>query len=93
MTLNAASLMAFNITQEVKKKYPGCEVEFYNMLSKDTEHVLQEGTYDFVIGPNWNLSPEFDYEMLYQDPYVLVVPTGMILRHMQNTRMKMSCHL
>lgn len=44
------------------------------MLSKDTEHVLQEGTYDFVIGPNWNLSPEFDYEMLYQDPYVLVVP-------------------
>ena len=39
MTLNAASLMAFNITQEVKKKYPGC-----------------------------------DYEMLYQDPYVLVVP-------------------
>lgn len=74
MTLNAASLMAFNITQEVKKKYPGCEVEFYNMLSKDTEHVLQERTYDFVIGPNWNLSPEFDYEMLYQDPYVLVVP-------------------
>ena len=74
MTLNAASLMAFNITQEVKKKYPGCEVELYNMLSKDTEHVLQEGTYDFVIGPNWDLSPEFDYEMLYQDPYVLVVP-------------------
>ena len=44
------------------------------MLSKDTEHVLQEGTYDFVIGPNWGFSPEFDYEMLYQDPYVLVVP-------------------
>ena len=44
------------------------------MLSKDTEHVLQEGTYDFVIGPNWGFPPEFDYEMLYHDPYVLVVP-------------------
>lgn len=74
MTLNAASLAAFDIAKEVRKKYPDCEVEIYNILSKDTEKMLRDGLYDFVIGPNWNLSSEFDYELLYQDPYVLIVP-------------------
>ena len=74
MTLNAASLAAFNVAKEVQKKYPECEVEIYNIFSKDTERTLREGVYDFIIGPNWNLSSEFDYEILYRDPYVLVVP-------------------
>ena len=74
MPLNAASLAAFNVAKEVKKKYPNCELEVYNILSKDMETVLREKKYDFVIGPMKDFSPDFEYDLIYRDSYVLVVP-------------------
>ncbi len=74
MTLNAASLSAFNVEAEVKKKYPDCSIELFNIFSRDMEAALRERKYDFAIGPNLGLPPEFAYDKLYRDPYILVVP-------------------
>lgn len=74
MTLNAASLSAFNVEAEVKKKYPDCNIELFNILSKDIETALNEGRYDFAIGPDLELPPEFAYDYIHRDPYILVVP-------------------
>ena len=74
MPLNAASLAAFDVVKEVEKKYPDCGVEIYNIFSKDMEKALKEWAYDFVIGPMADLSKNVDYDLMYRDFYVLVVP-------------------
>lgn len=74
MTLNSATLLAFNVAEKVEERYPGQQVEIFNMMSKDTEEALKEKQYDFVIGPNVKTSQELIYESLYVDPYILVVP-------------------
>ena len=74
MTLNAASLSAFNVEAEVKKKYPDCSIELFNIFSRDIETALRERKYDFAIGPDLGLSSEFAYDKIYRDPYILIVP-------------------
>lgn len=74
MTLNAASLSAFSVAEEVRKRYPHCTVELFNILSKDMGSLLKENQYDFVIGPDFNLLPDLKSEVFYQDSMILVVP-------------------
>lgn len=74
MTLNAISLSAFNVAAKVKAKYPDCEVELFNLLSKDIPATLKEGKYDFAIGPDLGWPQELIFEKFYQDPLILVVP-------------------
>lgn len=74
MTLNSASLSAYNVAEKVKKRYPGCDVEMYNIMSKDIEAALREGKYDFVIGPALELNSDFGIDILVREPYILIVP-------------------
>lgn len=74
MTLNSASLSAYNVAEKVKKRYPGCDVEMHNIMSKDIEVALREGKYDFVIGPALELNSDFGIDMLVREPYILIVP-------------------
>lgn len=74
MVLGAASLAAFNVADEMRKRHQNCEVEIYNILSKEIESSLREGRFDFAIGPNVIQSQEFAYELINQDYLVLVVP-------------------
>lgn len=74
MTLNAVSLSAFNVVEDVNKKYPDCRVEIFNILSKDICSELKKGTYNFAVGPNVVTSQDFSYEILYNDPYILLAP-------------------
>lgn len=74
MTLNAISLSAFNVAKKVRSRYPECDVELFNLLSKDIPDALKAGKYDFAIGPDLNWSREFVFEKFYQDPLILVVP-------------------
>ena len=54
MTLNAASLSAFNVEAEVKKKIPGLQHRTVQYLSRDIETALRERKYDFAIGRTWD---------------------------------------
>lgn len=74
MTLNAASLSAFNVAEKVKKRYPDCGVDLFNIMSKDIEETLRTGKYDFAIGPNMDMPPEFVNDIISRDPYILIVP-------------------
>lgn len=74
MVLGAASLAAFNVADEIRKRHQNCEVEICNILSKEIEPSLQEGRFDFAIGPNVITSQAFTYELIHQDYLVLVVP-------------------
>ena len=74
MTLNAISLSPFNVAEEVKRRYPDSNAELFNLLSKDIPEMLRNRSYDLVIGPDLDWGPEFKLEVLYRDPYVLVVP-------------------
>lgn len=74
MTLNAASLSAFNVMEEVKKKYPDVSIQLFNLLSKDVVSALQEKKYDFVLGPKLNFPAAISYRAFYKDFYILVVP-------------------
>lgn len=74
MTLNAASLSAFNVVEAINRKYPDCRVEIFNILSKDVCSELKKGTYNFAVGPNVAVTKDFTYEILYNDPYILLVP-------------------
>ena len=68
------SLSAYNVAEKVKKRYPGCDVEMYNIMSKDIEVALREGKYNFVIGPALELNSDFGIDMLVREPYILIVP-------------------
>ena len=74
MTLNSASLSAYNVAEKVKKRYPGCDVEMYNIMSKDIEVALREGKYDFAIGPALEMSSDFEIDIFAREPYILIVP-------------------
>lgn len=74
MTLNSASLSAYNVAEKVKKRYPGCDVEMYNIMSKDIEEALREGKYDFAIGPALEMSSNFEIDIFAREPYILIVP-------------------
>ena len=74
MTLNSASLSAYNVAEKVKKRYPGCDVEMYNIMSKDIEEALREGKYDFAIGPALEMSSDFEIDIFAREPYILIVP-------------------
>lgn len=74
MTLNAVSLSAFNVAEKVRAKYSDCDVELFNLMSKDIPATLKEGKYDFAIGPGLGWPQELVFEKLYQDPLILVVP-------------------
>lgn len=74
MTLNAISLSAFNVADQVKKKYPSCNVELFNLLSKDISAMLQNKKYDFVIGPDLDWPPELVYKVFSREAFILVVP-------------------
>lgn len=74
MPLNAISLSAFNVAEEITKRYPECNVDMFNILSKDIPEMLKNRTYDFVIGPDLNWPQEFVVKFLYKEPYILVVP-------------------
>ena len=52
MTLNAVSLSAFNVAEKVRAKYSDCDVELFNLMSKDIPATLKEGKYDFAIAPD-----------------------------------------
>lgn len=68
MTLNSASLSAYNVAEKVKKRYPGCDVEMYNIMSKDIEEALREGKYDFAIGPALEMSSDFEIDIFAREP-------------------------
>lgn len=74
MTLNAASLSAFNVAEKVKKRYPYCEVELFNIMSKDIEYSLKAKKSDFAIGPNTDVQPVLVNDVFSRDPYILIVP-------------------
>ena len=74
MTLNSASLSAYNVAEKVKKRYPGCDVEMYNIMSKDIEAALRDGKYDFAIGPDLDLNSDFGIDIFVREPYVLIAP-------------------
>lgn len=74
MTLNSISLSAFHVADKVKKKYPACHVELFNLLSKDISVMLENKKYDFVIGPDLDWPPEFVYKVLAREVFILAVP-------------------
>ena len=74
MTLNAVSLSAFNVAEKVRAKYSDCDVELFNLMSKDIPATLKEGKYDFAIGPGLGWPPELVFDKFYQDALILVVP-------------------
>ena len=74
MTLNAVSLSGFNVAEKVRAKYSDCDVELFNLMSKDIPATLKEGKYDFAIGPGLGWPPELVFDKFYQDALILVVP-------------------
>ena len=74
MTLTAIFLSSVNVSEEVKKRYPECDVEIFNILSRDIPALLRENTCDFVIGPALSWSPEFVCQPLCAEQLILVVP-------------------
>lgn len=86
MTLNAVSLSAFNVIEEVKKKYPDVNIQISNLLSKDVPAALKEKRCDFVIGPDLKSEPELAYDMFYRDSYILLAPKRYDLSAYAETR-------
>lgn len=74
MTLNTSSLSTWRITEEFHKKYPECQLEFMNVMSRDIQNMLDEEKCDFAIGPDVCDNNLYTYKEICRDDFILLVP-------------------
>lgn len=86
MALNSISLSAFNVAKKVRDRFPDCQIELFNLMSKDIPDALRAGKYDFAIGPDLNWPAEISCEVFSRDSYILVVPDSYDMKPYEEQR-------
>lgn len=74
MTLNTSSMSTWQITEAFEKRYPGCRLNFINVLSKDIQTMLDEQRCNFAIGPDVVDHSRYRLRLLNTNHLILAVP-------------------
>ena len=74
MTLNTSSLSTWKITEAFHRKYPACQVQFINVMSRDIQRMLDEELCDFAIGPDVCNKGIYQYREICREDVLLLVP-------------------
>lgn len=74
MALNAGSLSTWEVMEKFKGRYPDCQLEFLQVMSRDIGRFLEEGRCDLGLGPDVCDHTHYDWQLLGQERLILVTP-------------------
>lgn len=74
MALNVGSLSTWETMEKFKSRFPECQLEFLQVMSRDIGRLLEEGSCDLGIGPDVCDHTRYDWQLINQERLILLTP-------------------